>query len=109
MGEDAACRKGGTNIREPCTPIKRLIRMSFFIVKQRMMGVHNRMLQKETRDFSEKGSYKRQQAALQTKAQRRWRVKGSNLNALMNEYSNRIHGEEPSELHTVIDEFEESY
>lgn len=51
------------------------------------------MFQKETRDVSEKDTLKRKQAALQTKGQRRWRAKGSSLNALLSEYSNVMNGE----------------
>lgn len=57
------------------------------------------MFQKETRDVSEKDTLKRKQAALQTKGQRRWRAKGSNLNALLSEYSNVVNGDgDPLEL-----------
>jgi hypothetical protein len=45
------------------------------------------MLGKELRDGMEKDTFKRKQAALQTKGQKRWRMKGSQLNALVNEYA----------------------
>ncbi|MBY0402405.1 MAG: hypothetical protein K2X66_00765 [Cyanobacteria bacterium] len=46
------------------------------------------MQRKGTKEVSEKDTLKKRQAALQTKGQKRWRVKGSNINALLNEYSN---------------------
>lgn len=45
------------------------------------------MLGKKEKHTTERDFHRMKHAALQTKSEKRWRAKGSHLNALINEYS----------------------
>jgi hypothetical protein len=62
------------------------------------------MLRNDSNDSRENESYKKRQAALQTKGQKRWKPKGSELNAIMRAYSRQISddtlGEEETDFYS---------